>query len=68
LPPAPLRLGKPAAAQSLDFRAAAGYSAERSGVSLLVMRRGEVIFEDYPNEGGPGRAWELASGARASPA
>lgn len=54
----------PAAAQSLDFAAAASYSAERRGVSLLVMRRGEVIFEDYPNEGGVSRGWELASGTK----
>lgn len=54
----------PAFAQSFDFRAAAAYSAERRGVSLLVMRRGEAIFEDYPNEGGADRGWELASGTK----
>jgi CubicO group peptidase (beta-lactamase class C family) len=51
-------------AQSANFDAAAAYSAERRGVSLVVMRRGEVIFEDYPNEGGPARGWELASGTK----
>ncbi len=54
----------PAMAQSFDFSAASAYSAERRGVSLLVMRRGEVIFEDYPNEGDPARGWELASGTK----
>lgn len=54
----------PAAAQVFNFDAAAAYSAERRGVSLLVMRRGEVIFADYPNEGGATRGWELASGTK----
>jgi CubicO group peptidase (beta-lactamase class C family) len=53
-----------AAAQASDFAAAAAYSAARRGVSLLVMRRGEVVFEDYPNEGGAERGWELASGTK----
>jgi CubicO group peptidase (beta-lactamase class C family) len=57
-------LAAPAGAQTLDFRAAATYSADRSGVSLLVMRRGEVIFEDYPNQGSAARGWELASGTK----
>ncbi|HYD72336.1 MAG TPA: serine hydrolase domain-containing protein [Candidatus Binatia bacterium] len=51
-------------AQAIDFATAAAYSAERRGVSLLVMRRGEVIFENYPNEGGAERGWELASGTK----
>jgi CubicO group peptidase (beta-lactamase class C family) len=54
----------PAFAQRSDFSAAAAYSAERRGVSLLVMQRGEIIFEDYPNEGGVDRGWELASGTK----
>lgn len=53
-----------AAAQASDFDAAAAYSAERRGVSLLVMRRGDIVFEDYPNEGGADRGWELASGTK----
>lgn len=57
-------LATPTAAQVFDFDAAAAYSAERRGVSMLAMRRGEVIFEDYPNEGGVTRGWELASGAK----
>jgi len=54
----------PAHAQGPDLNAAARYSAERRGVSLLFMRRGEIIFEDYPNEGGAERGWELASGTK----
>lgn len=54
----------PAAAQAVDFSAAAAYSAERRGVSMLVMRRGVVVFEDYPNGGGADRGWELASGTK----
>ncbi|OQW63127.1 MAG: hypothetical protein A4S17_07340 [Proteobacteria bacterium HN_bin10] len=54
----------PAWAQDFNFEAAAAYSAERRGVSMLVMRRGEIVFEDYPNEGGAARGWELASGTK----
>lgn len=57
-------LATPATAQSLDFTAAATYSADRRGVSMLAMRRGEVIFEDYPNQGSAARGWELASGTK----
>lgn len=54
----------PAAAQVFSFDAAARYSAERRGVSMLAMQRGEVIFEEYPNEGGATLGWELASGTK----
>lgn len=57
-------LAAPARAQTADFSQAAAYSAQRRGVSLLVMRQGEVIFEDYPNEGAADRGWELASGTK----
>lgn len=57
-------LATPATAQVFNFDVAAAYSAERRGVSLLAMRRGEVIFEDYSNEGGVTRGWELASGTK----
>jgi len=46
------------------FAAAAAYSAERRGVSLLVMREHEVLFEDYPGAGAVSAAWELASGTK----
>lgn len=54
----------PARAQTLDFAAAAAYSAARRGVSLLVLQRGEIVFEDYANQGGPAHGWELASGTK----
>lgn len=46
------------------FAEAAAYSAARRGVSLLVIENGRTVFENYPNEGGPERAWELASGTK----
>ena len=52
------------AQSSFNFPAAAAYSAERRGVSLLVMQRGQIVFEDYPNGGGAARGWELASGTK----
>lgn len=55
----------PAAAQTVfNFDAAATYSAARRGVSMLAMRRGEIIFEDYPNQGSAAHGWELASGTK----
>ena len=61
-------LGGMARAQSrptaADFAEAAAWSAERRGVSLLVMRDGEVLFEDYPGAGSVGAGWELASGTK----
>jgi len=57
-------LATPAVAQSLNFQSAAAYSAERRGVSLLVMHDGRTVFEDYPNRGGAGEGHELASGTK----
>ena len=53
-----------AQAPAIFPEAAAAYSAERRGVSLVILRRGERVFEDYPNEGGVERGWELASGTK----
>ena len=47
-----------------SFREAAAYSAGRRGVSLLVMQKHEILFEDYPGAGGVAEAWELASGTK----
>lgn len=49
--------------QSRDYGAAAAYSAERRGVSLLVMVGGRVLFEDYPRSRA-GATHELASGTK----
>lgn len=46
------------------YAAAAKYSAERRGVSLLVMQEGKILFETYPEPGGPEQGWELASGTK----
>jgi CubicO group peptidase (beta-lactamase class C family) len=65
------REGKPGAGGSATgaygkgYDAAAKYSAERFGVSLLVMQDGKTLFETYPApDGGPDKAWELASGTK----
>lgn len=49
---------------SASIEAAARYSADNGGVSTLVMVDGEIVFEDYPNEGAVDAAWELASGTK----
>ncbi|MDX2237361.1 MAG: serine hydrolase domain-containing protein [Hyphomonadaceae bacterium] len=54
----------PAWAQEAAFASAAAYSAARRGVALVVMRGDAIVFEDYPNRGGPDRDWELASGTK----
>ena len=46
------------------YRTAAEYSADRRGVSLLIMKDGEILFEDYPRSGGVDKHWELASGTK----
>lgn len=57
-------IATPSRAQTFNYTAAATYSAQRRGVSLVAIRGGEIVFEDYPNEGSAGRGWELASGAK----
>ncbi len=53
----------PAVARAQDrFAAAARYSAEAGGVSLLVLERGREVFRDHPK--GPERPYELASGTK----
>lgn len=57
-------IAAPARAQTLDFAAAADYARARRGVSLVIMQRGAIVFEDYPSPGAPARGWELASGTK----
>lgn len=59
-------LAKPAFAEdvALHVNDAAVYSRPRRGVSLLIMHRGSIVFEDYPNSGAADRGWELASGTK----
>jgi CubicO group peptidase (beta-lactamase class C family) len=47
-----------------DIGEAAKYNADKGGVSMVVIRDGERVFENYPNKGGAEKAWELASGAK----
>ena len=49
--------------QPRDYAAAAAWSAQRRGVSFLVMQGGRVLFEDYPRSS-PGDTHELASGTK----
>ncbi len=43
---------------------AAEYSAMQKGISMLIMKDGEIVFEHYPNGGSSDRAHELASGTK----
>lgn len=47
-----------------DFTAAAAYSAQTKGVSLLVLRHGKVVFEQYAQGVTPETFFELASGTK----
>ncbi|MFT3729574.1 MAG: serine hydrolase [Terricaulis sp.] len=49
---------------AVHAHAAADYSRPRRGQSLLIMHQGRILFEDYPNRGGPDQGWELASGTK----
>lgn len=46
------------------YREAADYNARMGGVSMLVVERNDVVFQDYPNGGGEDQAWDLASGTK----
>jgi CubicO group peptidase (beta-lactamase class C family) len=39
----------PASAQTLNTRAAADYSAVNSGRAVVIMQRGQIVFEEYQN-------------------
>lgn len=53
----------PAVAQT-RFAAAKAYSTARRGISMLVMQRGQILFEDYQGQGQRFKGWELASGTK----
>jgi CubicO group peptidase (beta-lactamase class C family) len=61
----PASAGRARAQTRAGFAAAARYSAERGGVSLVVARHGIVLAEDYPNSGGPQQRWPIGEGTRA---
>ena len=52
------------ASEANRYQAAGEYSALHGGASLLVMKAGEIVYEDYPNEGGVDVAWVTASGTK----
>lgn len=62
---AALTLGGPSRARDRAerWREAARWSADRRGVSLLILEGGRTVFEDYARSG-PGDAHELASGTK----
>ena len=43
---------------------AARLNARAGGVSMVVIERGARVFEDYPNGGGPDKAFDIASGTK----
>lgn len=47
-----------------NCQAAAAYSAQARGFSMLVIEDGKVIFEDYPNGHSASEPHELASGTK----
>ncbi len=53
-----------AAAQAQDCAALAAFNTERAGVSLVVLRGGELVCEDYANGGSAEAGWRLASGTK----
>jgi Beta-lactamase class C and other penicillin binding proteins len=46
------------------FRAAADYSRDASGLSVLVLKSGKVVFEEYHNGHSAETPWMLASGTK----
>jgi CubicO group peptidase (beta-lactamase class C family) len=62
-------LGRPGALRATGpngggLRAAAEYSAAHSGLSFLVMKEGQVIFQDYPNGHSASEAHKIYSGTK----
>ncbi len=53
------------APESLNFAAAAQYSADRCGLTMLVARQDQILFEDYPNGHRINEAVHLFSGTKA---
>lgn len=50
--------------ERVRFLAAAEYSSQHAGLVLLVMRDGEVIFEQHVSGSAPDRAYQIASGTK----
>lgn len=54
-----------AQAPQARFAAAASYNAAQAGVSLIVVRNGVILGEDYPDGGGRDTRWPIGAGTRA---
>lgn len=52
------------ASETSRYHRAGEYSADYGGVSFLVMKAGEIVYEDYPKNGGVEKAWETTSGTQ----
>jgi CubicO group peptidase (beta-lactamase class C family) len=53
-----------ASADGWKFRPAADYSRDTRGLSVLVMKGGKIVFEEYQNGHSAERSWMLASGTK----
>ena len=47
-----------------QWRMAARYSAEHTGLSVLVLKEGRIVFEDYPNGSSSGALHKIYSGTK----
>ncbi len=47
-----------------DVKDAAKYNAKKGGVSFVALKDGQLLFENYPNDGERDKAFELASGTK----
>ena len=56
---------RPTLEETMHFKAAADYSKAARGVAMLVMRNGEIIFEDYAPIWNASKPHLLASGTKA---
>lgn len=55
---------KPDAEELARYRAAADFSAKRGGLSFLIMKDGEIVFEQYDGAGSITRANRIFSGTK----
>lgn len=46
------------------YKAAAEYSRDNRGVAMVVVKGGDIVFEDYPTIGSRDLPWPLASGTK----
>jgi CubicO group peptidase (beta-lactamase class C family) len=61
---APPVVAKGTAVEIARYRAASEYSARFAGLHLLVMKDGEVVFEQHAQGASPRQAYQIASGTK----